>query len=90
MLDWIIDGLKDFANWVVDLFVSLGDAMVNGLVSSLPSFGSTSLDTFATWLSIANQWVPIDFALLSLGSLYAFYAGLTIVRYTIKFIPTIG
>lgn len=90
MLDW----LKTAGVWVWDFVVgavtALAVAAWDGFLETIPGVSGTSLEPFAVWLSIGNQYLPLDYAAALLVSYWAFVGAFVVGKMVLKFIPTIG
>jgi len=90
MVDWIVSGLQWIWGWLLAILTSAGTAIWNGVITSIPSTGSATLDDFASYLLIANKWLPIDVAVTATATYFAFLLVFVGAKMLLKLIPGIG
>ena len=90
MIDWIIEALQWFWDWLVWTVGVLADGLVNGFIRDLPVFDGTGFEVAADYLEVANQWLPLDFLMLALATMWTFILAFIIVKFIWKAIPTTG
>lgn len=90
MGDIFIRAMRSVWRWIVDLLTDAGRSLVDGLVQGLPMFDGTSLEPFAEWLAIINQWVPLDAAIGCLVAYWTFLTLFILFKMGLKLFPGIG
>ncbi len=88
--DEILDAIQAAWRWVVDVSADMGDVMMNGFITEIPALQGTSLEPYYNILQICNQWVPIDMAILYLGTYFTFIITFIVFKMVLKFVPFIG
>ena len=89
MIDAIVRALQAVWRFLVDGVTSAARGLMNGLVTDLPVFDDTSLEPFAQWLSVINQWVPFDAAVASLGAYWVFAGSVPVYKFLFKIVQLI-
>lgn len=90
MLDWLKEAGVWLWDWLLGTLTAIGEAVWGGFLQVLPDVSGTSLAPWFDVLSVANQWLPIDAAVVLLGAFWTFSMSFTVVKMVLKLIPGIG
>lgn len=68
----------------------LGEAVTDGFIEDLPGFTDPGLAGLGPFLSLFNQYVPLDLFITLFVSYWTWVVVVVVVRWILKFVPLIG
>lgn len=87
----ILDALKAFGNWMLDLLIGFGQDIIVLILDLLPTDAngtvSSGWSVIESTLIVANAWVPLDFAIGLCPVFLVFVLGFLMAKIVIKLIP---
>lgn len=87
----ILNALKAFGLWILDLLIGFGQAVIVLIIDLLPTEAngqvSSGWSVIESTLIIANAWVPLDFAIGLCPVFLVFVLGFLGAKVVIKLIP---
>ena len=93
MIESVFQAVKDAIMWVfqqiIDFFVYLVDITLNLIVALFPSFNAP-LDALLAIMTNVNFILPIGYGMTLFFAYYSIKPTMIIIRWVLKFIPTIG
>jgi len=80
--------------WVLNWFIGFSLLQINEFLTKLPQGWEDtiieSLEWSASWLSIANGWLPVDMGLFLLNVYLATWVGVAVLKMVVYWVPTLG
>lgn len=86
-MEYILDGIKAFITWFLDLVLTSCDAALAPIVPLVPDLQGGNIADFVTYLSWANKWVDIEWGFTLLIAYLAIATLIIIIKWIISIIP---
>lgn len=87
----ILNALKAFGMWILDLLVGFGQVVIEAIIGLLPTDANGQVTAgwavIETSLIVANAWVPLDFAISLVAIYIVFIFSFLCTKIIIKLIP---
>lgn len=88
LTDTMMSFFIDLINIVLDVGVELVDYVMLPVVDALPEM-SYNMSFFYDVAALANQWLPLDYAIALVGAYYSFICGVCLIKWILGLIPFI-
>lgn len=90
MIDGIVEILTNFVLWVTDKLHALVYEFIQELVAAVPANLQANFAAFVGYLEIANHWFPLGEMFVMLSALWTFQIAFSVIKVSVKLIPTVG
>ena len=88
LIDIIQDALREFMCWIIEIWLDLSNYVVDLIMPDNIALND-GMGSLGSVLSTVNWFVPIGYGFTLLGTYFSIKATLIVIRWILKFVPTI-